>query len=64
MERSARSRLAAMTTTALDVITLGETMVSFAAHEAGALDAATTFTKIVAGAETNVGVGLARRLRR
>jgi len=49
-----------MTTTALDVITLGETMVSFAAHEAGALDAAATFTKIVAGAETNVGVGLAR----
>jgi sugar/nucleoside kinase (ribokinase family) len=49
-----------MTTTALDVITLGETMVSFAAHEAGSLDAAATFTKIVAGAETNVGVGLAR----
>ena len=49
-----------MTTTPLDVITLGETMVSFAAHEAGPLDAAATFTKIVAGAETNVGVGLAR----
>lgn len=49
-----------MTTTALDVITLGETMVSFAAHETGPLDAAATFTKIVAGAETNVGVGLAR----
>jgi len=51
-----------MTTTppTLDVITLGETMVSFAAHEPGALDAAATFTKIVAGAETNVGVGLAR----
>lgn len=49
-----------MTTTSLDVITLGETMVSFAAHEAGPLDAAATFTKIVAGAETNVGVGLAR----
>lgn len=49
-----------MTTTALDVITLGETMVSFAAHEAGPLDAAATFTKIVAGAESNVGVGLAR----
>ena len=44
----------------LDVITLGETMVSFAAQEAGALDAAANFTKIVAGAETNVGVGLAR----
>jgi sugar/nucleoside kinase (ribokinase family) len=47
-------------TTSLDVITLGETMVSFAAHEAGPLDAAGTFSKIVAGAETNVGVGLAR----
>ncbi|QTN22858.1 sugar kinase [Rhizobacter sp. AJA081-3] len=49
-----------MTTPPLDVITLGETMVSFAAHEAGPLDAAATFTKIVAGAESNVGVGLAR----
>ncbi|WP_298833966.1 sugar kinase [uncultured Piscinibacter sp.] len=50
-----------MTTTAtLDVITLGETMVSFAAQEPGPLDAAATFTKIVAGAETNVAVGLAR----
>lgn len=44
----------------LDVITLGETMVSFAAHEPGALEDAATFSKIVAGAETNVGVGLAR----
>ena len=49
-----------MQTRDLDVITLGETMVAFAAHEAGPLDAAVTFTKIVAGAETNVGVGLAR----
>jgi sugar/nucleoside kinase (ribokinase family) len=49
-----------MMTTALDAITVGETMVSFAAHEVGPLDAAATFTKIVAGAETNVGVGLAR----
>jgi len=49
-----------MQTPGLDVITLGETMVAFAAHEAGPLDAAATFTKIVAGAETNVGVGLAR----
>lgn len=43
-----------------DVITLGETMVAFAAHEAGPLAQAQTFTKIAAGAETNVGVGLAR----
>ncbi|MFT3954030.1 MAG: sugar kinase [Piscinibacter sp.] len=50
-----------MTTTPTpDVITLGETMISFAAHEPGALEDAATFTKIVAGAETNVGVGLAR----
>lgn len=47
-------------TPTVDVITLGETMVSFAAHEAGTLEDAATFTKIVAGAETNVGVGLAR----
>lgn len=45
---------------AIDVITLGETMVAFAAHEAGPLAQAQTFTKIAAGAETNVGVGLAR----
>jgi sugar/nucleoside kinase (ribokinase family) len=44
----------------IDVITLGETMVAFAAHETGPLAAAQTFTKLVAGAETNVGVGLAR----
>jgi len=49
-----------MNASGFDVITVGETMVSFAAHEAGPLDAAATFTKIVAGAETNVGVGLAR----
>lgn len=45
---------------AADVITLGETMVAFAAHEAGPLAQAQTFTKIAAGAESNVGVGLAR----
>lgn len=43
-----------------DVITVGETMVSFAAHEPGPLDCAATFTAIVGGAETNVAVGLAR----
>ncbi len=46
--------------TTLDAITVGETMVSFAAHEAGALQDAATFTAIVGGAETNVAVGLAR----
>lgn len=44
----------------LDVITLGETMVAFAAHEPGALVDASTYTRIVAGAESNVAVGLAR----
>lgn len=49
-----------MNASALDVITFGETMVCFAAHEAGPLEQAATFTKIVAGAESNVAVGLAR----
>ncbi len=44
----------------LDVITFGETMACFAAHEAGPLEEARSFTKIVAGAESNVAVGLAR----
>jgi sugar/nucleoside kinase (ribokinase family) len=44
----------------LDVITFGETMVCFAAHEVGPLEQASNFTKIVAGAESNVAVGLAR----
>jgi sugar/nucleoside kinase (ribokinase family) len=43
-----------------DVVTIGETMVAFAAHEPGPLAAARTFTKQIAGAETNVGIGLAR----
>jgi sugar/nucleoside kinase (ribokinase family) len=51
---------ATASTTGPDVITLGETMIAFAAHEAGPLAQARTFTKIVAGAETNVAVGLAR----
>lgn len=46
--------------TPVDVITVGETMVSFAAHEPGPLEDAATFTRIVGGAETNVAVGLAR----
>ncbi len=49
-----------MNAEALDVITFGETMVCFAAHEVGPLEQAATFTKIVAGAESNVAVGLAR----
>lgn len=49
-----------MSTPAPDVITFGETMVCFAAHEVVPLEQAATFTKIVAGAESNVAVGLAR----
>lgn len=49
-----------MNASALDVITFGETMVCFAAHEVGPLEQAQTFAKIVAGAESNVAVGLAR----
>ncbi|WP_127995973.1 sugar kinase [Piscinibacter defluvii] len=44
----------------LDVITVGETMVSFAADQPGPLSEAASFTAIVGGAETNVAVGLAR----
>lgn len=49
-----------MNSSALDVITFGETMVCFAAHEVGPLEQAANFGKIVAGAESNVAVGLAR----
>lgn len=49
-----------MNASGLDVITFGETMVCFAAHEVGPLAQAETFTKIVAGAESNVAVGLSR----
>lgn len=45
---------------ALDVITVGEAMVQFAALEAGPLDQASTFTRISAGAELNVAIGLRR----
>lgn len=45
---------------AFDVVTVGETMVSFAAHEPGPLASAANFAAIVGGAETNVGIGLAR----
>jgi 2-dehydro-3-deoxygluconokinase len=44
----------------LDVVTLGEAMVLFAATETGALQDVRLFEKRTAGAETNVAVGLAR----
>jgi 2-dehydro-3-deoxygluconokinase len=45
---------------ALDVVTIGEPMVLFAAQQAGALEEVATFTRTTAGAELNVAVGLAR----
>ncbi|UJW83356.1 sugar kinase [Hydrogenophaga sp. SL48] len=45
---------------ALDVITIGEAMVLFAAQQAGPLDDASSFTRTTAGAELNVAIGLAR----
>jgi 2-dehydro-3-deoxygluconokinase len=45
---------------ALDVVTFGEAMGLFVADQAGPLEAAGSFTKRTAGAETNVAVGLAR----
>ncbi len=44
----------------LDVVTLGETMVLLLAEQSGPLREATTFRRYIAGAETNVAVGLAR----
>lgn len=44
----------------MDVVTLGETMVLFAAVEMGPLRFANTFEKHLAGSEANVAIGLAR----
>ena len=44
----------------LDVITFGESMVLFAAEQPGALMASDRFGRHLAGAETNVAIGLAR----
>ncbi len=46
--------------TELDVITVGEAMVLFAAQQPGPLDAVATFARNTAGAELNVAIGLAR----
>ena len=45
---------------ALDVVTLGETMILMIAEQAGPMREATTFRRHVAGAESNVAIGLAR----
>src|SRR5438874_6832185 len=44
----------------LDVLTLGETMVLLLAEQSGPLREATTFRRHVAGAESNVAIGLSR----
>ena len=44
----------------LDVVTIGEPMVLFAALQSGALHDVETFTRITAGAELNVAIGLRR----
>jgi len=49
-----------MRTPPLDVVTFGEVMVMFVAQEAAPLESVTTFRKALAGAETNVAIGLAR----
>jgi 2-dehydro-3-deoxygluconokinase len=44
----------------IDVLTLGEPLVAFVAAEGGALADATSYRRHVAGAETNLAIGLAR----
>ncbi len=44
----------------LDAVTFGEVMAMFVATEPGPLERVTTFTRALAGAETNVATGLAR----
>jgi len=49
-----------MTGSRLDAVTFGEVMVMFVAQEAAPLESVTVFRKALAGAETNVAIGLAR----
>ncbi|HEX5687729.1 MAG TPA: sugar kinase [Ideonella sp.] len=49
-----------MQSLSLDVLTLGEAMVLFAAEDAGPLARAARFSRFSAGAEMNVAIGLAR----
>ena len=44
----------------LDVVTLGETMVLLLAEQSGPMREATTFRRHIAGAESNVAIGLCR----
>src|SRR5689334_6535069 len=43
-----------------DVVTLGETMVLLLAEQSGPMREATTFRRFIAGAESNVAIGLSR----
>ena len=49
-----------MTTSAIEVVTLGEALVALVAREVGPLASVGTFEPHVAGSEANVAVGLAR----
>lgn len=49
-----------MSASSLDVATFGEAMMMLVAEQPGPLEAATSFVKRTAGAETNVTIGLAR----
>lgn len=44
----------------LDAVTFGEPMAMFYANEAGPLHEVTSFSKALAGAESNVAIGLSR----
>ena len=44
----------------LDLITVGEAMVLFAAQQPGPLDEVEAFSRTTAGAELNVAIGLRR----
>ena len=46
--------------TALDVVTLGESMVLFTPQAVGSMTYASTFTKTIGGAESNVAIALSR----
>ena len=44
----------------LDAVTFGEALVNFVAQESGDLAHVSTFKRVLAGAEVNVAIGLAR----
>ena len=44
----------------LDVVTLGESMVLLLAEQPGPMREATTFRRFIAGAESNLAIGLSR----